>query len=289
MADIINFEGHGLTVVTFKGRPALIAREVCAVLGYANEGGRGVDKITGDWADEFIEGQDFERLEGEDLSLFATTESVGAKVRHLILLYESGVDLVCLLTRKNVGKRLRRTLVDNVTWRMRRGLLSDDGRPPVRQIESPAMLREMRLMKREERLEREQKAGAYLRLVQMRPDLSQPVKDMLIAKATEAETGEPNPVGVLPVVEAGWMAPTQIARDLGVTPNRIGRAITALDLRRNIPDLARAVLNKAAGIDRSVTTYEYSPSAVEQIRDHLIATGHIVPLRALPPPETEGE
>jgi hypothetical protein len=45
-----NFEGRALTTLTYKGRPAWIAREVGAVMGYSHGGKRLANKITGDWS-----------------------------------------------------------------------------------------------------------------------------------------------------------------------------------------------------------------------------------------------
>lgn len=62
------------------------------------------------------EGHDFIRLEGRDLARFAApgrggandAPTVSSKVRSLIVLTESGVNLVCMKTDKPLGKALRR-------------------------------------------------------------------------------------------------------------------------------------------------------------------------------------
>ena len=52
-----DFEGKPLVTLTHDGRLAWVARQVGAALGYANRGKRLVNKITSDWADEFIAGR----------------------------------------------------------------------------------------------------------------------------------------------------------------------------------------------------------------------------------------
>ena len=62
-----NFEGSPLTTLTYKGRPAWIAREVGAAIGYSHGGKRFATKITGAWASEFIADQDFAIIKGDEL------------------------------------------------------------------------------------------------------------------------------------------------------------------------------------------------------------------------------
>lgn len=84
------------------------------------------------------------------------------------------------------------------------------------------------------------------------------------AAAIETVAGKEMPSLKPPTAEQ-WFTPTQIAEQLGVTPNRIGRAITELGFRGNIDGIARAVLNKASHSDKTITTYQYSAKAIEAI------------------------
>jgi prophage antirepressor-like protein len=81
------------------------ARDLGRLLGYAADGGKLVDKIGGAWKDEFVEGVDFVRE--------AITDSVIARTSAL-LLTRSGINLVCILTRKPLGREIRRWLASDV-------------------------------------------------------------------------------------------------------------------------------------------------------------------------------
>lgn len=84
------------------------ARELGRLLGYAGEGRKLVDKVSGDWSSEFVEGVDFVRGSG------GVTESVTPVQSHEIVLTRSGINLVCLLSKKPLGRALRRWLASDV-------------------------------------------------------------------------------------------------------------------------------------------------------------------------------
>lgn len=128
----ITFEGHRVTTRLWKGRPAWVAREVGEAMGYS-DGSRLVDKITGDWSRpvegeddeaEMLAGTDFDLLSGTELAAFrallsdspesgeSTNPQRGA--RFLTILYEPGLHMVSLKTRKPQGRKLRRMLADVV-------------------------------------------------------------------------------------------------------------------------------------------------------------------------------
>lgn len=81
------------------------ARELGRLLGYADEGRKLVDKIGAAWKDEFVEGVDFVRKINE------ITDSV---MRPEIVITRSGINLVCILTRKPLGRQIRRWLASDV-------------------------------------------------------------------------------------------------------------------------------------------------------------------------------
>lgn len=112
----VEFEGHKVTTVVWEGRPVWIAREVGEALGYPNEGARFADKVRSEWAEEFIEGVDFEMLTNGRLATFKElpTVSVGSQTKALLVLTESGLHLALLKTRKPAGQRLRRLLATEV-------------------------------------------------------------------------------------------------------------------------------------------------------------------------------
>lgn len=122
----VAFEGQPLTTYVFRGRPCWIAADVGKPLDYADEGKKLVDSIRDEWSDELVAGEDFEVLTGAKLREFkeiveATRPGRVGRAAHVMVLYESGVNLVCLLTRKPVGRKLRRLLADDVLPKLRRG------------------------------------------------------------------------------------------------------------------------------------------------------------------------
>lgn len=120
------FEGTPLRSFVWEGRPCWITREFGEVLGYEQGGRRLVNLVAKEWADEFIEDVDFAKLSGCDFKKFkmlleadgdhppANTDYVSAKTRHVTILFETGVNIVCLKTDKPRGKKLRRFIATEV-------------------------------------------------------------------------------------------------------------------------------------------------------------------------------
>lgn len=113
-----SFEGHALRVLRWKGRPAWVASDVSRALGYA-DGSKLSERISSEWREEFIPEVDFEMVEGEamaELVRIAPPDSgvANSMTRHLTLLFESGLHMALLKTRKPAGIRLRRLLVTEV-------------------------------------------------------------------------------------------------------------------------------------------------------------------------------
>ena len=124
----VDFEGHPVTAVEFEGRPAWVASQVGAALGYAESGRQLAKKLAGEWSEEFIPGTDFETITNGRLAVFKSrlgTDSVPSAVDprtpSLVILYESGLHLALLKTRKPAGRRLRRLLAMEVLPKLMRG------------------------------------------------------------------------------------------------------------------------------------------------------------------------
>lgn len=90
------FDGQRLVTLDLGGRPGWRAQHVGDLLGYAGRGRRLVKKIRSEWMAEFLHGHDYLRLEDE------------------LVLLKPGLDLVLSRTCKDVGKRLRRHIIDQV-------------------------------------------------------------------------------------------------------------------------------------------------------------------------------
>lgn len=122
----LSFEGRPLTTITLGGVAGWPAHEIGELLGYAHGGRRLVNAITGEWAAEFIENHDYVVITGKELAAVkaavnGTREAVSPYANKVIMLLEPGLDLVLLKTSKEIGRRLRRFLVDEVLPRLRRG------------------------------------------------------------------------------------------------------------------------------------------------------------------------
>lgn len=143
----VDFEGHPVTAVEFEGRPAWVASQVGAALGYAESGRQLAKKLAGEWSEEFIPGTDFETITNGRLAVFKSrlgTDSVPSAVDprtpSLVILYESGLHLALLKTRKPAGRRLRRFLATEVLPKLARGakVVEAPGAPPVLPVTPPA-------------------------------------------------------------------------------------------------------------------------------------------------------
>lgn len=204
-----------------------------------------------------------------------------------MVVYESGVHLVATKTHRPAGVRLRRFLADKVlpqlardgqysperTVRAGRIVARDDdakAHAPVPAGQGPDDLRRLR----EERARREAvlhervfQVGTLRRALQAVREAGDVDPAILAAYevfAAEIALGTSLP-DLRPTIPAGWESPTRIARRLGVSPQWIGRVISHLGLRGNLPGLSRPVLTRARGSDLTVVSYLYSPEAVRRI------------------------
>lgn len=282
-----NFEGTALTTITYRGRPAWIAREVGAAIGYSHGGKRLPNKVAGDWAAEFIDGHDYVMLEGDDLATFKAavgegTGSVPSKTnRAVLLLFEPGLHLVLAKTNKPVGVRLRRFIVDQVLPQIvRDGQYSParavvDGEIVEREALDPRAERERRLARRLELDDRKFKVRTLQQTIagiedQLSTEAVTSLRVVACEIALQRDLSE-----IKPTVGDGWTSPSDIAKRLGVSANRVGRTISKLGLRGDIPGMTKAIMNKARHSDRNVVSYLYSPAAVARIEDGLRQDGHL--------------
>ena len=282
-----NFEGTALTTITYRGRPAWIAREVGAAIGYSQGGKRLATKLTGDWAEEFIEGHDFMLLQGADLTAIRDgwpegTEPVPLRSnRGALLLFEPGLHLVLAKTNKPVGVRLRRFIVDQVLPQIvRDGRYSParavvDGGVVEREPMDPRAQRERRLARRLELEDRKFKVRTLQQTIAgIEDQLS--TEAVISLRVVACEIALQRDLSELkPAAGDGWTSPSDIAKRLGLSANRVGRAISKLDLRGDIPGMTKAIMNKARHSDRNVVSYLYSPAAVARIEDGLRQDGHL--------------
>ena len=143
----VDFPGQPFAGYYFRGRPCWIASDVGRVLGYAKEGRALINIMRDDWG-EMVAGTDVDTLSGHDLAEFKASLVDGQKNwsskinRSLTVLYQSGLDMVCVKTEKPVGKKLRRFLVDKVFPSLRDGTLVERPKVIPEAIEEIRALRE---------------------------------------------------------------------------------------------------------------------------------------------------
>jgi hypothetical protein len=122
---------------------------------------------------------------------------------------------------------------------------------------------------KESRLDRQMRSQALRFLVKILKKTKHVAEDVVasyeIASVEEALGSDFS--GLKPPMGDAWESPTEIAKRLGVTPMRVGLAITSLGLRGEIPDLAKCVLNKSKSSNKTVTSYVYSPVAAKRIEE----------------------
>ena len=276
------FEGTEIATIIYRGRPCWVATQVGTAIGYEQEGRRFRDRMLNEWAEEFIDGRDWEILKGDKLREFKelaeqSTVRVHGFTSRLILLYESGLHLSLIKTRKPKGRALRRELADKVLPQLARDGRYDPERmvtPEGKLVDPAADEREdRRLSMQESELDlrrRQMEAGALLRLagtMRSRGRIGEDILESLEVTAAEIESGRDLAALKPPADESlGWESPTSIANRMGVTRQRVGRTITALGLRDD-PRFSRAIVNN----DRTVQSYLYSPDAVQRIEAALAA------------------
>lgn len=262
---IETFEDHALTRITFHGRPCYPARDIGTALGYAQNGKRFADKVTGAWASEMVEGRDYEVLTGdalEALKLAAEhgTSEVPSFAARLLVLYERGLHIALLKTNKRAGLRLRAWLADGAMPALARGKGVDANGEALEGTYVRPMLDTDELNRRRlalgegrrtlDRLERDgvitarQRGQALLQTFKatMRGVLPDEVLDDLGAGSGPSHLQLPARVPanavMLPeeaeVVSRAWLSPRGIAAKLQMPGSprhwdaRVGRAITGL-------------------------------------------------------------
>jgi len=283
-----DFEGNPLPTIMYKGRPCWIARQVGVVLEYGNGGKGFVDLISREWKYEFEVGRDFVILKGKELAELKRVFKEGGDYRHsctesnsaykyansLMLLFESGVHLASIKTEKPIGKRLRRFIADEVMPQLaRKGMYMPSGVDNEAKKEGISeSLAGRRLLldeAKESRLDRHMRSQALRFLVKVLKKIKHVAEDVVasyeIASVEEALGSDFS--GLKPPMGDAWESQTEIAKRLGVTPMRVGLAITSLGLRGEIPDLAKCVLNKSKSSNKTVTSYVYSPVAAKRIEE----------------------
>tara|TARA_Y100000034_G_scaffold7623_1_gene8418 strand:+ start:4483 stop:5424 length:942 start_codon:yes stop_codon:yes gene_type:complete len=192
-----DFQGGVISSYRMDDFTGFRATKIAERIGY--EDPRTVGRcVVRDWADEFIEGVDFMYAEGALLKAVksqvadSATCEISPKARKVMFLSESGVNLVCMFSKKEAGVQMRRWIASDVMPALRRtGKYEVRQAPAPQQIpEDPKLMRERRLAAREQRLDRESKSKHLLMITaELGADLAPEVVRALKVQAVEIATG----------------------------------------------------------------------------------------------------
>ena len=194
------FSGQDITTVIYDGRPCWIAKDVGQALGYGNGGQKLAQRITQDWGNDFIEGTDYALISGRELSEFKKllkrcSAPVPVHARHLMVLFETGVRLASMKTRKAAGQRLRRWLASEISPQVQHVLDFGSNGPmqPCHRLVVVGAKPSAIAAAREERLTRQMRCQALRELadtLEKANCVDQDVVDNLRISAAEAALGE---------------------------------------------------------------------------------------------------
>lgn len=292
------FEGEPLVTVHYQGRPAWIARHIGARLGYAHDGKRLPNSILGEWKDEFIEGRDYAVLSGDELAAFKElpgAEGVAATANNtLLVLFETGLHLALIKTRKPVGKRLRRFLAEEVMPQLVRTGAYQPGMAvgaalvlvsvPSEPAPTLAERREARLAQQADTRERwVEFCDRRLQVQTLHRTIDRLEGARLLSpeevaslQVTAAEIALDADLTVLRPERERWVSPGQIARRWGVSKDKVGRIVTLLGLRGH-PAFSKRVVRRygttETGEPRRVFSWAYNGAAEALIEEVLDAMG----------------
>lgn len=252
-------EDMGVRVYVFRDRPCVIAAAVGKALGYAD--GALAALVRKEWSGELTRERDFEVLESHKLREFKRVvddpmSNLGSSSR-LMVLYETGFDLVLQKTDKPEGAKLRRRLADEVLPKLRRG-----------QAVAPS--------------------GAALPapvpVLDVRSIVVDTIRELVPAIIRETMAALPRTVPVVaPALPAapetppkGWDGASGLAKVLTgrmrkpVTRAHVDKAIRALKIREREDVAKRFRVERAAdGFVSSVPMWFYSPLVLDGIEAHL--------------------
>ena len=98
------------------------------------------------------------------------------------------------------------------------------------------------------------------------PNLSPVARQTFIAKTAEIALGFP--ILPLPQVEEHYASASEVAQELGVTANRVGRIANQHNLKR--PEYGVVVMDKSRHSSKQVEAFRYNRAGIEAIKTHLL-------------------
>ncbi len=239
-----DFDGHGIEVIRGDdGTDRFTAKSICRALGHSN-----ASKAVSDLVHE------------DDLTAGYVTDSSGRR-QEVNLVTESGMYALIFGSKLDSARRFKHWVTSEVLPALRK---SGSYQIPGAEVK---LLNAKRLADKERRLNGEFLLRALKAINESTP-LDPGVYSATAAAAAETVIGHALPA-LKPRTLVEWFTPTQIAEQLGCTANRVGLIVSELGIRGNHDGVARAVLNKASHSDKTVTSYQYSPKAIELIAQKL--------------------
>ena len=292
------FAGEPLVTVNYQGRPAWIARHIGERIGYSHGGKRFVNLILGEWKNEFVEGRDYAVLSGDELAAFKElpgAESIAARTNNsLLVLFESGLHLALIKTRKKLGQDLREFLALKVMPQLVRTGAYQPGVAvgaalvlvslPDEPAPSLAERREARLAQQADTRERWvdfcdrrlQVQTLHRTIDRLEGARLLSPEEVASLQVTAAEIALDADLTVLRPERERWVSPGQIARRWGVSKDKVGRIVTLLGLRGH-PAFSKRVVRRygttETGEPRRVLSWAYNGAAEALIEEVLDAMG----------------
>lgn len=278
--QVFEFEGRPLTTLRYRGRPVWLAKEVGRELGYSSDGRRLIVNIREKWSEEFVEGVDFIKVEGDELRdikalLGLVSESDTSRAPSLLLLTESGFHLACLKTNQPIGVKLRRWLADEVLPKLARGETAS----ACSASSAPADAKLLVAARREERLaltEKRRTSELVFKIVGSMTGLSARARDGLLVKAIEPLVPD-GVAGFLPKVEERWLTITEAAGFFRVSAQRAGGARKRAGVEGNVEGVCEVRLGQSPHSSRQVEQTLVTPRGAALIGRQLVLEEHITP------------
>lgn len=270
----VEFQGKPIHTLTVRDRPAWIALELGTILGYPHAGQRLQSKITGDWAEDFVAGQDYALLVGAELDgIKAGCDAVPAGAKGLLVLFESGLHLALVKAHLPLARRLRRFLVDTVLPLARAAYGDLDVSPELEIVTRGlrADIEDRRLRSRALR----QTADALADLGR----LDQASWTVCLIRSCEIALGRPLPL-LYSALDRDWTDPETLAAQLDVPTRRVLRALTVLGLIQRATHVRPRPVRDGASW---VLTFRLSPEAVALVEAWLAEQDEPPPPPALAP------
>lgn len=258
-----SFEDVNIITLSYRGKTCWLASQIAIAAGYSNPKHIS-SKIGADWANRFVRGEHFDKIEGDELSQLKqalqlvpdseTCQLVGNRANSVVILYEKGVNLALIKGDTDTCYRLQDWLASEVLPQVRRtGSYQAVPRP-----EDPDLIR----AKAEDR---QMRIDAIRWTVEaLTGHLSE--EALVSLKVSVAELALEKRLAFLrPFLEGQWSTPTELADGLGITPAAIGRIITKLGIRGDTR-YSRMILDQKKHCGGQVKCYLYNEQAAQMIR-----------------------